>query len=51
MDTTLTDAEIMHRIEVGKTGAMPAFGGSFNEAELRAIVKYIRALREDGPTQ
>ena len=51
MDTTLTDAEIIHRIEVGKTGAMPAFGGSFNEAELRAIVKYIRALRVDGPTQ
>jgi mono/diheme cytochrome c family protein len=51
MDTTLTDAEIVHRIEVGKTGAMPAFGGNFNEAELRAIVKYIRALRDDGPTR
>jgi mono/diheme cytochrome c family protein len=51
MDTTLTDAEIVHRIEVGKTGAMPAFGGTFNEVELRAIVKYIRGLREDGPTK
>ena len=51
MDTTLTDAEIIHRIEVGKTGAMPAFGGTFNAVELRAIVKYIRGLREDGPTK
>jgi mono/diheme cytochrome c family protein len=47
MDTTFTDAEIVQRIKVGKTGAMPAFGGAFNEAELQAIVKYIRGLRED----
>jgi len=49
MDTTLTDAEIVQRIKVGKTGAMPAFGSAFNEAELQAIVKYIRGLREDSP--
>jgi mono/diheme cytochrome c family protein len=51
MDTTLTDAEIIQRIKVGKTGAMPAFGSAFNEAELQAIVKYIRALRDDSPTK
>ena len=49
MDTTLTDAEIVQRIKVGKTGAMPAFGTAFTEVELQAIVKYIRALREDSP--
>src|SRR5438552_1641780 len=51
MDTTLTDAEIVQRIKVGKTGAMPAFGSAFNEVELQAIVKYIRALRDDSPTK
>jgi len=51
MDTSLTDAEIVHRIKVGKTGAMPAFGSAFNDAELQAIVLYIRALREDGPAK
>ena len=30
---------------------MPAFGSAFNEAELQAIVNYIRGLREDGPTK
>ena len=47
MDTALTDAEIVQRIKVGKTGAMPAFGSTFTEVELREIVKYIRGLRED----
>lgn len=47
MDTTLTDAEIVHRIKVGKIGAMPAFGNAFNDVELQAIVSYIRELRED----
>lgn len=51
MDTTLTDAEIIQRIKVGKIGAMPAFAGAFNEVELQAIVKYIRALRDDSVTK
>jgi len=51
MGTTLTDAEIIHRIKVGKPGAMPAFGGDFNDQELQAIVAYIRGLKEDGKTQ
>ena len=51
MDTTLTYAEIIQRIKLGKTGAMPAFGSAFNEVELQAIVKYIRALRDDSSTR
>jgi mono/diheme cytochrome c family protein len=51
MGTALTDAEIVYRIKVGKAGAMPAFGGTFNAAELQAIVLYIRGLREDGSTK
>ena len=48
MGTTLTDAEIVSRIENGKPGAMPAFAGSFSDEQLRAIVLYIRGLKEDG---
>jgi cytochrome c5 len=47
MDTTLTDAEIAHRISVGKQGAMPAFGSAFSGEEVRAIVSYIRGLKPD----
>ena len=46
MGTTLTDAEIIYRIKNGKTGAMPAFGSTFNDAQLQAIVRYIRSLHE-----
>ena len=45
MGTTLTDAEIVHRISVGKPGAMPAFGSAFSSDELHAIVSYIRGLK------
>ena len=48
---TLTDGEIISRINQGKTGAMPAFAGNFNDGQLRAIVAYIRALKEDGTTK
>ncbi len=47
MGTTLTDGEIVHRIGVGKPGAMPAFGSAFSSEELRAIVSYIRGLKPD----
>ena len=49
--STLTDAEIIGRIKQGKTGAMPAFAGNFNDGQLRAIVQYIRGLKEDGTTK
>src|SRR5262245_23618272 len=45
MDTTLTDSEIIARIRTGKVGAMPAFGSTFNDAQLATIVAYIRALK------
>jgi mono/diheme cytochrome c family protein len=47
----LTDAEIIVRIKQGKTGAMPAFAGNLDEGQLRAIVQYIRGLKEDGATK
>jgi cytochrome c5 len=45
MGTTLSDTEIIHRITVGKPGAMPAFGSAFSTEEMRAIVGYIRGLK------
>jgi mono/diheme cytochrome c family protein len=51
MGTTLTDAEIIHRIKVGKPGAMPAFGSAFTDDQMQAIVKYIRGLRDEGPAK
>jgi mono/diheme cytochrome c family protein len=47
MGTALTDAEIIHRIKVGKPGAMPAFGSAFTDNQIQAIVKYIRGLRDE----
>jgi mono/diheme cytochrome c family protein len=45
MGTQMTDAEIMSRIRNGKTGQMPAFGSTFNDDQLKAIVSYIRGLK------
>jgi len=45
MDTALADSEIIARIRAGKVGSMPAFGSTFNDAQLAAIVAYIRALK------
>ena len=45
LGTKLSDAEIVHRIKVGKPGAMPGFGATFNGDQMKAIVKYIRELR------
>jgi mono/diheme cytochrome c family protein len=44
--TTLTDAEIANRIKNGKPGAMPAFGSAFSDDDIKAIVRYIRDLKE-----
>jgi mono/diheme cytochrome c family protein len=46
--TTRSDDFILNRIRNGKTGAMPAFGGSFSEGQIIAILAYIRTL-EDTP--
>ena len=44
-DTQLADGEIIARIRNGKPGQMPAFGSAFNDAQLKAIVGYIRELK------
>ena len=46
MGTSLTDAEIASRIKNGKAGAMPAFGGAFSDDDIKAIIRYIRDLKE-----
>jgi mono/diheme cytochrome c family protein len=42
-----SDEYLMNRIKTGKHGAMPAFGGTFTEPQLRALVTYIRTLKEE----
>ena len=51
MNTTLTDAQIIYRVKNGKIAAMPAFGASFSDEQMTAIVKYIRDLKPDASTQ
>ena len=51
MGTTLTDAEIISRIKNGKAGAMPSFATAFTDDQLRAIVAYIRGLKEEGASK
>jgi mono/diheme cytochrome c family protein len=46
--TARSDDFILNRIRNGKPGAMPAFGGSFSEGQIVAILAYIRTL-EDNP--
>jgi len=47
MDTQRSDDFIPTRIKLGKEGAMPAFGSSFSDADIDAIVRYIRALKPE----
>jgi mono/diheme cytochrome c family protein len=47
--TDRPDEYLLNRIRVGKEGAMPAYGRAYSEAQLRAIVAYIRSLKDDGP--
>ena len=46
MGTTLTDAEITSRIRNGKPGQMPAFATTFSDNDIKAIIRYIRELKE-----
>jgi mono/diheme cytochrome c family protein len=46
--TERSDTDLMNRIRLGKEGAMPAYGRAFTDAQLRAIIVYIRSLKEDG---
>jgi mono/diheme cytochrome c family protein len=45
MNSARDDDFLRNRIKTGKNGAMPAFGASFNDAQIDDIIKYIRALK------
>ena len=45
MDSPRSDDFLRDRIKLGKEGAMPAFGEAFSEAQIVAILKYIRSLK------
>jgi mono/diheme cytochrome c family protein len=45
--TERPDEYLINRIRLGKEGAMPAFGRAFTESQLRALVEYIRSLKDD----
>jgi cytochrome c553 len=47
MGTKRSDDFIRYRIQHGKEGAMPAFGSTFSDADINAIIAYIRALKPD----
>ena len=45
MGTSRSDDFIRNRIKHGKEGAMPAFGSSLSDADITAVILYIRALK------
>jgi mono/diheme cytochrome c family protein len=47
MNTQRSDDFIRTRIKLGKEGAMPAFSSSFNDADIDAIIRYIRNLKPE----
>ncbi len=47
MDSQRSDEYIINRIKTGKQGAMPAFGEVFSDAQIDAILKYIRSLKPE----
>jgi mono/diheme cytochrome c family protein len=44
--TARSDAFIVNRIKNGKEGAMPAFDGALNNRQIKAIIAYIRGLKD-----
>jgi len=48
MGTTRSDEFIRERIKNGKEGAMPAFGQTLSDADINAIIAYIRNLKPEG---
>ena len=48
MNTQRTDEFLRDRIKNGKEGAMPAFGQMLGDADVDAIIKYIRELKPEG---
>jgi mono/diheme cytochrome c family protein len=47
MNSQRSDDFIRTRIKLGKEGAMPAFGSTFSDADIDAIIKYIRTLKPE----
>jgi mono/diheme cytochrome c family protein len=47
MNTERNDDFIRTRIKLGKQGAMPAFGSTFSDADIDAIIHYIRTLKPE----
>jgi mono/diheme cytochrome c family protein len=42
-----SDDYLRNRIKTGKEGAMPAYGSAFSDAQIDAIIIYIRSLKPD----
>jgi mono/diheme cytochrome c family protein len=45
--TDKSDEYIINQIKKGKPPGMPSFGGSFNDAQIGAILSYIRNLKDE----
>jgi mono/diheme cytochrome c family protein len=45
--TDKSDEYIVNQIKKGKPPGMPSFGGSFNDAQINAILAYIRNLKDE----
>jgi mono/diheme cytochrome c family protein len=45
MNSPRDDDYLRNRIRIGKEGAMPAFGSAFSDAQIDALIKYIRSLK------
>jgi mono/diheme cytochrome c family protein len=45
MGTDKTDDQIFNRIKFGKPGRMAAFGGVFNDEQIKQLIVYIRNLK------
>jgi mono/diheme cytochrome c family protein len=47
MNTTRTDVFIATRILNGKPGRMPAFGGAFDEDQIKDLIAFIHAIKPE----
>ncbi len=47
MDTSRSDEFIVNRIKNGSEGKMPAFGAQFSDAQIQALLRYIRNLKPE----
>ena len=47
MNTTRSDVFIATRILNGKPGRMPAFGGSFDEDQIKDLIAFIHAIKPE----